>query len=87
MRDLGVDSLRPWDMGVDVKGRPPLQPFNDVQEMVDGCSRIFHNMSEELGNYFDQLDANDCLDLDSRKGKAPGGYQYYLQRVDYHLFS
>ena len=80
MRDLGVVSLRPWDMGVDVKGRPPLQPFNDVQEMVDGCSRIFHNMSEELGNYFDQLDANDCLDLDSRKGKAPGGYQYYLQK-------
>ena len=80
MRDLGIDSLRPWDMGVDVKGRPPLQPFNDVQEMVDGCSRIFHNMSEELGNYFDLLDANDCLDLDSRKGKAPGGYQYYLQK-------
>ena len=80
IRDLGIDSLRPWDMGVDVKGRPPLQPFNDVQEMVDGCSRIFHNMSEELGNYFDQLDANDCLDLDSRKGKAPGGYQYYLQK-------
>ena len=80
MQELGVDSLRPWDMGVDVKGRPPLQPFKDVQEMVDGCSRIFHNMSEELGNYFDQLDANDCLDLDSRKGKAPGGYQYYLQK-------
>ena len=80
MRDLGVDMLRPWDMSVDVKGRPPLQPFNDVQEMVEGCSRIFHNMSEELGNYFDQLDANDCLDLDSRRGKAPGGYQYYLQK-------
>ena len=80
MEELGLDSLRPWDMGVDVKGRAPLQPFNDVQEMVDGCSRIFHNMSEELGNYFDLLDSNDCLDLDSRKGKAPGGYQYYLQK-------
>ena len=80
MEDLGLNSLKPWDMGVDVKGRPPLQPFDDVQEMVDGCSRIFHNMSTELGNYFDQLDANDCLDLDSRKGKAPGGYQYYLQK-------
>ena len=78
--ELGLGSLRPWDMGVDVKGRPPLQPFNEVQEMVDGCSRIFHTMSEELGNYFDQLDTNDCLDLDSRKGKAPGGYQYYLQK-------
>ncbi len=79
-QELGLESLRPWDMGVDVKGRPPLQPFNEVQEMVDGCSRIFHTMSEELGNYFDQLDTNDCLDLDSRKGKAPGGYQYYLQK-------
>jgi oligoendopeptidase F len=48
--------------------------------MVDGCSSIFHAMSDELGNYFDLLDANDCLDLDSRKGKAPGGYQYYLQK-------
>ena len=79
-KELGLGSLRPWDMGVDVKGRPPLQPFNEVQEMVEGCSRIFHTMSEELGNYFDQLDTNDCLDLDSRKGKAPGGYQYYLQK-------
>ena len=79
-QELGLGSLRPWDMGVDVKGRPPLQPFNEVQEMVEGCSRIFHTMSEELGNYFDQLDTNDCLDLDSRKGKAPGGYQYYLQK-------
>ncbi|MEC9393277.1 MAG: M3 family oligoendopeptidase [Candidatus Thermoplasmatota archaeon] len=79
-QELGLESLRPWDMGVDVKGRPPLQPFNEVQDMVDGCSRIFHTMSDELGNYFDQLDANDCLDLDSRKGKAPGGYQYYLQK-------
>ncbi len=77
---LGVESLRPWDMGVDVKGRPPLTPFTDVQDMIDGCSRIFHSMSDELGNLFDQLDANDCLDLESRKGKAPGGYQYYLQK-------
>ena len=77
---LALENLRPWDMGVDVHGRPPLQPFKEVQEMVDGCSSIFHAMSDELGNYFDLLDANDCLDLDSRKGKAPGGYQYYLQK-------
>ena len=77
---LGLEKLRPWDMGVDIRGRPPLKPFKEVKEMVDGCSRIFHSMSKELGNYFDLLEANDCLDLDSRKGKAPGGYQYYLQK-------
>ena len=77
---LDLEKLRPWDMGVDIRGRPPLKPFKEVKEMVDGCSRIFHSMSKELGNYFDLLEANDCLDLDSRKGKAPGGYQYYLQK-------
>jgi len=37
-------------------------------------------MSKELGDFFDLLEENDCLDLESRKGKAPGGYQYYLQK-------
>ena len=77
---LGLDSLRPWDLSVDILGRSPLVPFNEINEMVEGCSNIFHSMSDELGNLFDELDANDCLDLDSRKGKAPGGYQYYLQK-------
>jgi oligoendopeptidase F len=37
-------------------------------------------MSKELGDFFDLLKENNCLDLESRKGKAPGGYQYYLQK-------
>jgi oligoendopeptidase F len=37
-------------------------------------------MSTELGDFFDLLQKNNCLDLESRKGKAPGGYQYYLQK-------
>ena len=87
MRDLGVDSLRPWDMGVDVKGRPPLQPFNDVQEMVDGCSRIFHNMSEELGITSTNSMPMIASDLDSRKEKHLEDISIICKRVDYHLFS
>ena len=77
---LNLAKLRPWDMSVDIEGKKPLQPFKDSEDLVNGCSRIFHSMSEELGNYFDLLEKNDCLDLESRKGKAPGGYQYYLQK-------
>ena len=77
---LNLAKLRPWDMSVDIEGKKPLKPFNDSEDLVNGCSRIFHSMSEELGNYFDLLEKNDCLDLESRKGKAPGGYQYYLQK-------
>ena len=77
---LNLVKLRPWDMSVDTEGKKPLQPFIDSDDLVSGCSRIFHSMSKELGNYFDLLEKNDCLDLESRKGKAPGGYQYYLQK-------
>lgn len=77
---MELDKLRPWDLSVDIEGKKPLKPFSDVNELIDGCSRIFHSMSKELGNFFDLLKENDCLDLESRKGKAPGGYQYYLQK-------
>ena len=75
---LGLKALRMWDMGHDVQGRNPLQPFTEVEEMVAGTSRMFHRLSPELGEFFDTLRDGTSLDLNSRKGKAPGGYQ--LQR-------
>ena len=75
---LNLESLRMWDLGHDVHGRDPLRPFTEVEEMVAGTSRMFHRLSPELGGFFDSLRDGTSLDLDSRKGKAPGGYQ--LQR-------
>tara|TARA_B100001996_G_scaffold31785_1_gene24088 strand:+ start:890 stop:2572 length:1683 start_codon:yes stop_codon:yes gene_type:complete len=74
-RNLNLESLRMWDMGHDVHGRGPLKPFTKVEEMVEGTSRMFHRLSPELGLFFDSLRDGTSLDLDSRKGKAPGGYQ------------
>mgnify|MGYP001344233036 FL=1 len=76
--NLNLDVLKIWDMGHDVHGREPLKPFTEVEEMVAGTSRMFHRLSPELGVFFDSLRDGTSLDLDSRKGKAPGGYQ--LQR-------
>lgn len=78
-RALGVAPLRPWDLAVDVEGRGPLRPFENADELVDGCSRMFHAMGGGLGEMFDSMRAGDCLDLESRDGKAPGGYQYQRQ--------
>jgi len=77
---LGVDSLRPWDLAVDSKGRPPLRPFDGAEELIEKTSRLFHRMEPSLGTMFDSLRGGDCLDLDSRKGKAPGGYQAHRDR-------
>jgi oligoendopeptidase F len=76
---LGLDTLRPWDLKVDVKGRAPLRPFVTAEELVERTSRVYHRMDGELATMFDSMRGGGCLDLDSRKGKAPGGYQYQRQ--------
>ncbi len=80
-RRLAVDRLRPWDLNVDPEGRPPLQPFRSSDELIAGCHRIFGHMDPELGRRFDFLKERGLLDLESRKGKAPGGYQSNLGEV------
>jgi len=83
---FGLDILSPWDVneksgsGPDVSGKQPLRPFETVDEMVEKLSKLFHNMSNDLGIKFDKLVEMDTLDLETRKGKAPGGYQYYLEK-------
>lgn len=71
---LGVDSLRPWDTAVDPDGKPPLKPYNSTQELMDGMTRMFSEVDPALGAYFQTMRDEDLLDLENRKGKAPGGY-------------
>ena len=78
---IDAEPLRPWDLGVDIKGRAPLRPFDDTDELVAKTSKLFHRMEPSLGKMFDTLRGGDCLDLESRKGKAPGGYQAHRDRT------
>lgn len=71
---LGLDTLRPWDLGPDPFGRPALKPFDTVDEFAGIAEAIFHRVDPVLGDYFATMRRDDVLDLDSRKGKAPGGY-------------
>ena len=83
---FNLEILSPWDVneksgsGPDIEGKNPLRPFDNVGEMVQKLSELFHKMSRDLGNKFDKLVEMDTLDLESRKGKAPGGYQYYIEK-------
>jgi len=80
---LGLDKLhpghlRPWDLSVDPQNRPPLKPFGEVGEMVSRTQKIFDRLDGELAGGFQQMQDLHLLDLDNRKGKAPGGYQQTL---------
>jgi oligoendopeptidase F len=77
-QQLGVESLRPWDLAVDALGRPPLRPFEQVEQMVERSQRIFDRLDTELAGGFRQMQQLQLLDLANRKGKAPGGYQETL---------
>ena len=77
-QQLGAESLRPWDLAVDALGRPPLRPFEQVEQMVERSQRIFDRLDTELAGGFRQMQQLQLLDLANRKGKAPGGYQETL---------
>jgi oligoendopeptidase F len=77
-RRLKLDTLRPWDLAVDPLNLPPLRPFEHVGQMVAGSQRIFDRLDGELAAGFRQMQEMKLLDLDNRKGKAPGGYQSTL---------
>lgn len=77
-RQLGVDSVRPWDTAVDPLNRPPLRPFTEVEEMVERTQRVFDHLDAGLAGGFRTMRDLKLLDLANRKGKAPGGYQATL---------
>jgi oligoendopeptidase F len=77
-KDLGLARLRPWDMNVDPLNRAPLKPFTEARELVDGCLRITERVDSRFGGFIQTMRDLELLNLESRKGKAPGGYQSSL---------
>jgi oligoendopeptidase F len=73
-RHLGLDAVRPWDLAVDPYRTGPLRPFAGVDEFVARARRVFDRVDPVLGREFQAMIDENLLDLDSRKGKAPGGY-------------
>jgi len=78
---LAVTELRPWDKAVDPEGREALKPFGTGQELTDKTIEVFKRLDPFLGQCLQVMKAMGHLDLESRKGKAPGGYNYPLAEV------
>ncbi|MEI7585493.1 M3 family oligoendopeptidase [Runella sp.] len=78
---LQLDTLRPWDLKVDPENRPPLKPFSTGEELLEKTITCFTQLDPQLGNYLSVMKAMGHLDLESRKGKSPGGYNYPLEEI------
>jgi oligoendopeptidase F len=75
---LGLEVLKPWDTDVDVSGKPALKPFGSGEELIDKSIAAFTAIDPKLGQMLAIMKANNLFDVESRKGKAPGGYNYPL---------
>ncbi len=77
-KSIGVDVLRPWDMEAEPEGIQPLQPFNNGKELLDKSIACFAQLNPFFADCLKKMDEMKRFDLDSRKGKAPGGYNMPL---------
>jgi oligoendopeptidase F len=75
---MKLDQLRPWDMSVDPIGRPPLKPFTDIGTFIDRAAGIFGHVDPAFRSYYQTMVDAKLLDLENRKGKAPGAYSQTL---------
>ena len=75
---LGLESVRPWDLNVDIHGEAPLRPFKDSRELIEKVIRVISRLRPGLGEMIRKMDKMGHLDIESRVGKTSGGYNYPL---------
>lgn len=79
---LGYETLKPWDTGVDPLGRAPLKPFATGAELLEKTKYCFNDLNPFFRNCLDTMESKKLFDLESRMGKAPGGYNYPLAKTN-----
>jgi oligoendopeptidase F len=71
---LGLETLRPWDLQVPTDGGDRSPAFASGQALAQRSGPVFAAVDPALGRSWQTMLEEHLLDLDSREGKAPGGY-------------
>ena len=71
---LGLEDFRPWDTEVEPGGLAPLHPFKDGKDLLEKTESCFEKLNPFFAGCIRKMDELKHFDLESRKGKAPGGY-------------
>jgi len=78
---LGYTNYKPWDISVDVDGLSPLKPFDGGSELTDLSIECFNRLRPYFGECLSTMKEMKHLDLESKDGKAPGGFMYPLYEI------
>ncbi|OPD58198.1 M3 family oligoendopeptidase [Bacillus anthracis] len=76
--ELQVESLRLWDLKATAPNQKVLKPIEKASDLIEKSSHILHKLDPEFSASLERMHKNNCLDLESRKGKGPGGFCEYL---------
>lgn len=78
---MNLESYKPWDTGVDADGNAPLKPFDGGEELIDKSIKSFERLRPYYGECLEIMKEMKHVDLESKKGKAPGGFNYPLYEI------
>ena len=73
-KKLGVAILKPWDTEAEPAGITPLKPFTDGKDLYNKSVACFEKLNPFFADCLRKMNDLKHFDLESRKGKAPGGY-------------
>ena len=77
-KQLGVETLKPFDLAVDTSNLPPLKPFETATQLTNKTINTFGKIDSYFANCISTMQQMNYLNLDARIGKAPGGFMYPL---------
>lgn len=81
MEKMGLGNYKPWDTSVDASGKAPLKPFEGGEDLINKSIRCFERLRPYYGECLRTMKAMKHLDLESKEGKAPGGFNYPLYEI------
>jgi oligoendopeptidase F len=79
---LKLETLCPWDVTVDAQHRPALKPFESSEALLQKTIRCLNRIDPYFADCLSSMKERGYLDLESRPGKADGGYNYPLPESD-----
>jgi len=81
LAQFGYEKFKPYDLSADPQGKKPLKPFEGGAELTDKTITLFKKLDPYFSDCISTMKEIGHLDLESKKGKAPGGYNYPLYEI------
>ncbi|TAE10082.1 MAG: M3 family oligoendopeptidase [Bacteroidetes bacterium] len=73
-KELQLDVLKPWDLEAIPADKKPLKPFTNTDDLLGKTKTCLQNLDPFFADCLQTMQQMGRFDLESRTGKAPGGY-------------